>query len=977
MANLIFPVPTRLRNLDSGTLATDGPIVAQLKGIAWVPENSYAAGDVVTRGTRLFISNTVHTGVTTLPENDTVNWAEFVSSSGGGISLWAPSTEYAVGDVVALSTDDFKLYRANVAHTSAATFVSGNWDALTAVEPASFATGRSVVATSSNADVALDVDPSQIHLNEFAVPNNDIDLGSNLTHRIINSPDPAAGHHVANLDTVQSARFIHEYVTGASYIVGDLIMFVDPDNRYELIEVTAAVASAPANGTADFNALVGNGTFVLRQPDDEGVQQVVLNGENIGRDYEAGTLVWRPIGATNEFRIYKAGGTGGTEGEAFTDVFFELSANENLEAEVDTLSHRRLEDTPGLPPHADTFTVTSTSAISRNQAALTYWFPDTHLGGSIAVNTSFSFPDPTVTTNDYIGNFISTGTSAETRGWIGRIVFDEDRNEGGVTRSYIGISVLPRGTYNIGGNDVLIDSAAYMTANTGANGQIGTLAQLNAVWPATVVNATLAEPGVPYFTPSTDTWTYRENISFYSATRPYTQGEMVFRFNDANSTLDILTASATPQDGNAGSFQAGNWVAGPTFAGGAGSTVHNLNSFPLANAVTVRVGDFVVFNSVAYLYQGSNTGTTIVETRTFPAGAVQNTVQSLVDTRSFTPLIDVGRYRGLYSATTRYHQGEVVRDANGILYEQIGGGSTGVDVTDTTEWLQVGGGTVDELADIGDVTLTSVAAGQVLTRNIANNGWVNATINATGGGGVSVYSDVPSSTADIIADRWYNFHFINATGSNITGGTLALSYDGVASSAIRTDAGNTAIPASFNGNAGAYTITRFQARWDATAVGNIQFTTDEFADLEVQYNNVNYPVSTQAGFVRDMTPITDIANIPNLPTTTGTTQQQLVYTANTDTFAWVDATSGAAPTITNFFESKVTGREFVDSGNSYAAVLRQTGETEFEYDAGRVVLATEVRTEATGNAITATTRAAAITEFQGITNATIIGLTYS
>ena len=314
------------------------------------------------------------------------------------------------GDVVWVAADN-NIYRSLTRHTPAqgSTFTVGSdWQILRPLLATNFSPMRSVVAVDSGGMVQLDVDPSMIHLNEFAVPNNNIDLGSNLTHRIINSPDPTMDHHVANKNYVDnlSAKM---YIQGHVYDQNDLIIFIDQNLQYGVIQVLANTWTAVDPTMVAPEAAAGR--VVLRAPDDAGIPQAMTYDDGNGnirllRSYGPGDFVWRvAAGSLTEFRIYKCNALGGTGGngnaqnpstmdDIFDDVFTEPRANAILEAEVDTLSHRRLEDTPGLPPHVNTYTVQSSTAISRNQAALTYWFPNTHLGGSLAVNSSFSFARP-------------------------------------------------------------------------------------------------------------------------------------------------------------------------------------------------------------------------------------------------------------------------------------------------------------------------------------------------------------------------------------------------------------------------------------------------------------------------------------------------------------------------------------------------------------------------------------------------------
>ena len=87
---------------------------------AWATSTSYAVGDLVLDSAKVYMANTAHTSGATFA-GDSANW-DIV-----GDTAWASTTAYAINDYVKNGTD---YYRCNTAHTSSSTFSddSAKWD---------------------------------------------------------------------------------------------------------------------------------------------------------------------------------------------------------------------------------------------------------------------------------------------------------------------------------------------------------------------------------------------------------------------------------------------------------------------------------------------------------------------------------------------------------------------------------------------------------------------------------------------------------------------------------------------------------------------------------------------------------------------------------------------------------------------------------------------------------------------------------
>ena len=322
--------------------------------------------------------------------------------------------------------------------------------------------------------------------------------------------------------------------------------------------------------------------------------------------------------------------------------------------------------------------------------------------------------------------------------WMGRScsLLTKTVTKVGVTRSYIGISVLPRGTYSINGSMVEIDSAAYLTANTGANGQIGTLAQLNAVWPANNVNVVLAAGGVPDFDPATQTWSYNDltdQLQWLNGTDEVAVNQEVLYI--LGETLHVLQRAGAAYSGNATPDLAataqnpdadgGFWVGLATFAGGAAVRFLELESnVPVTD---VNNGDLWYNRTDSNLYVSRNgfwldtAGTTQVsstanaEPQTGSQGQGRLQIKSFQQSTGNQVVNTVDAPLGAFFINT----------ADSMTWQWDG-----------SNWNVVGGTTINSINDIADVTITNPQNEQVLTFN--GTEWVNA--DATGGGNVSTYA---------------------------------------------------------------------------------------------------------------------------------------------------------------------------------------------------------------------------------------------
>ncbi len=131
-------------------------------------------------------------------------------------------------------------------------------------------------------------------------------------------------------------------------------------------------------------------------------------------------------------------------------------------------------------------------------------------------------------------------------------------------------------------------------------------------------------------------------------------------------------------------------------------------------------------------------------------------------------------------------------DANGVLSATGGGG-----------------GSVDHLSDIGDVTITDLANGQGIVWDAANGVWRNADVGGGGGGGGADLSDVWASLTNAVSDVYANTkiniaHIPDITTAKITDLESWIAAKGYAlSSAIPTE--STVSGWGFTKNAGTVT----------------------------------------------------------------------------------------------------------------------------------------------------------------------------
>ena len=92
----------------------------------WTDNTYYSDDTIVISGNKIYKCTTAHTSGSTFDSTEETNWQELGSSSGAGITIWATSTDYELGDIVIYANS---LYRCNTSHTSS-TFSTdiGNWD---------------------------------------------------------------------------------------------------------------------------------------------------------------------------------------------------------------------------------------------------------------------------------------------------------------------------------------------------------------------------------------------------------------------------------------------------------------------------------------------------------------------------------------------------------------------------------------------------------------------------------------------------------------------------------------------------------------------------------------------------------------------------------------------------------------------------------------------------------------------------------
>lgn len=99
-------------------------VFADLKD--WTDSTYYYEGTTVINDGKIYKCITDHTSGATFDSSEESNWQLLGGSSGAGITLWATSTDYELGDIVIYADS---LYRCNTAHTST-TFSAdiSNWD---------------------------------------------------------------------------------------------------------------------------------------------------------------------------------------------------------------------------------------------------------------------------------------------------------------------------------------------------------------------------------------------------------------------------------------------------------------------------------------------------------------------------------------------------------------------------------------------------------------------------------------------------------------------------------------------------------------------------------------------------------------------------------------------------------------------------------------------------------------------------------
>ena len=144
-----------------------------------------------------------------------------------------------------------------------------------------------------------------------------------------------------------------------------------------------------------------------------------------------------------------------------------------------------------------------------------------------------------------------------------------------------------------------------------------------------------------------------------------------------------------------------------------------------------------------------------------------------------------GSVIGYYSVTGAVSPGDIVirSTTDGTLYRHVGAGiiadptrTTPSDFTDTSLWMQVGGGNIDSLNDVGDVTLATPTEGQLLSYDDTNDMWVNRDAPLTGVqvvalSGTATTEAIPAGTVVTGFNRVGYFLLISALAAGATTAT--------------------------------------------------------------------------------------------------------------------------------------------------------------------------------------------------------------
>ena len=242
----------------------------------WIPNNGYSVGDVVVHANKIYQCTTAHTSDPTDFTNDVANWQE-ISACITRIPNWGVATSYVVGDLVA---HDQKIYRCTVAHTSDPTQWTQNeeayWEELSPTineislwaVTTDYAVGQLVIhnnklyrcitahtsdATTFNNDIANwqeigssgGLDPWKANepytTANVVIYNNKI-YKCNTAHTSGTTFDPTKWDEISSSD-------IDEWQPSTDYVVGD---FVYKDNQlYRCI-------TAHTSDTSNFNLDIAN-----------------------------------------------------------------------------------------------------------------------------------------------------------------------------------------------------------------------------------------------------------------------------------------------------------------------------------------------------------------------------------------------------------------------------------------------------------------------------------------------------------------------------------------------------------------------------------------------------------------------------------------------------------------------------------------------------------------------------------------------
>ena len=550
-------------------------------------------------------------------------------------------------------------------------------------------------------------------------------------------------------------RYSNLYQAGVDYAPETLIGAVDDDGFLQFMRITAAITNSPMPGTADFNDLISNGILVpLTSLDVNVIPPVPRNPDNMDLTLAVEGNRWfrsdiSGTGSDRTFDIYL------TTGSVPSVNIMNFATNANVitfsgggggAVSNDALSGNMGEGAEDVAPSQRAVN-NIISSINASGNSVTIFYADD------AVGTNAS------TTRGATQNFIAfvttpagTTATAPTSGYVDFVgddgesvtIFYADSEEGanasttrGMNQNFIIFVVHTAGTtptaptagyVNFVGNQGPQGAAGQFrlelyqrtvdTANPGDNPPTGLIfANGEGVYDGSGLTS--------------DDASYNDamgNSTLTSGTDPTSTWTATFPGFVAGSSTYIILSDYDPATERQGPWSDVNIAAaqGPTGPRGPAGTGQVL-TFPNNNIdQTINSGDFVIVDSRAYWYSGSNNNQTITASRFVPRGSTPP-----VTARGFIPIDALGHVLGNWVSTERYHPGNWVY-RNGVLYEALRDTTNDDPETSATDWMPIIRGVVAGSFTTGQQVVATTATAGTVSLNLSTD--VNRQIASSQGG---------------------------------------------------------------------------------------------------------------------------------------------------------------------------------------------------------------------------------------------------